>query len=177
MTQLKSLFANQRLTFLAFAALSAGALAAAFTSQYVYGLQPCELCIYQRIPYALIIALAFFGIGFGAKSWKTGAVFTGLIALTFLANAVIAFYHTGVERKWWTSFLEGCTVPVMEGNITDVLARIAATPAVRCDEIPWTDPLIGLSMANYNVLACLALTIAALYALKRQASSQNPERP
>ncbi len=169
MTFLKNILADQRLAFLTFAALSAAALGMAFISQYVYGLQPCELCIYQRIPYAIVIAFALFGLGFGAKSRKAGTTFMALIALTFLANAVIAFYHTGVERKWWASFLEGCTIPEMKGNITDVLAQIAATPVVRCDEIPWTDPVLGLSMANYNVLACLVLMMAALYALKRRA--------
>ena len=162
---LKTVLANRRCAFFAFATLSALALATAFISQYVYGLQPCVLCVYQRIPYGIVIALGILGIWFSRGSAKSGPVFLGAIALTFAANAGIAFYHTGVERHWWKSFLEGCAVPDMEGNITDVMARIAATPAARCDEIPWTDPVIGLSMANYILIACLGLTILALYAL------------
>ncbi len=169
MQALKNTLSNQRLSLFIFAAISAGALAIAFISQYAYGLQPCELCIYQRIPFAIVITLGVIGILLGNTKPNVGKASIALIALTFAANTVIAFYHTGVERKWWPSFLEGCTIPEMKGNITDVLAQIAATPAVRCDEIPWTDPVIGLSMANYNVLVCLALAIAALYALKRQA--------
>lgn len=162
---LKSALSNERFAFFAFAVVAALALATAFISQYVYGLQPCVLCIYQRWPYGVVIALGILGLAFAYKSPKTGSFFLGAIALTFAANAGIAFYHTGVERHWWKSFLEGCAVPSIEGNITDVMARIAATPAARCDEIPWTDPVIGLSMANYNVMVCLALAILAVYAL------------
>lgn len=155
------------MAFFTFAVLSASALAAAFISQYVYGLQPCVLCIYQRIPFAVVILLCILGIAMGQAKPAAGKLLMGLTALTFAANAVIAFYHTGVERHWWKSFLEGCTVPQIEGNITDVLAQIEALPAVRCDEIPWTDPIIGLSMANYNVIVCLALAGAAVYSLTK----------
>ena len=168
-TFLNKILGNKRLVLFAFAGFSAAALGMAFISQYAYGLHPCVLCIYQRVPYALVILFAVLGIGLGRNSPRTLSVFTGLTALTFAANAAIAFYHTGVERKWWTSFLEGCSVPSLEGNITDVLAQIAATPVVRCDEIPWTDPVIGLSMANYNVLFCLALAVAALIAWRKNA--------
>lgn len=166
---IKNLLSNDRAAFFTFAVLAASALSIAFLSQYAYGLQPCELCLYQRVPYAAAILVCILGIAFGRSHSVANRLFLGLTALSFLADAVAAGYHTGVERHWWKSFLEGCSVPPMEGNITDVLAKIAATPAVRCDEIPWTDPLIGLSMANFNLMFALALTAAALYAFKRQA--------
>jgi disulfide bond formation protein DsbB len=159
---------NDRLVFLALAGISAGALAAAFIGEYVFGLKPCILCLYQRWPFAAVILLCIVGT---ALAKPRGALSKGLfatIALAFFGNAAIAFYHTGVERHWWRSHLEGCVVPPMEGNITDVLAQIAASPPVRCDEIPWTDPVLGLSMANYNVALCLALGLAAAYALFRR---------
>jgi disulfide bond formation protein DsbB len=176
-TPLKNILSHERMAFFAFATLAALALAAAYTSQFAYGLQPCELCVYQRIPYAIVVLLGICGIAFSQISRRSGPVFLGLIALAYAVDAGVAVYHSGVERHWWRSFLEGCTVPDMEGNITDVLARIAATPLARCDEIPWTDPVLGLSMANYNVFFALILTMASLYALSRQASWQNPARP
>lgn len=169
-THLKSVLTHPYLSFFTFALGSAVALASAFIAQYAYGLAPCVLCIYQRWPFAVVIALSIIGLSLGKKA-KPAKVLAGLISLTFFANAIIAFYHTGVERKWWPSFLEGCSIPKIEGNITDVLAQIQAAPLVRCDEIPWTDPVIGLSMANYNVVFCLVLGAAALYtAFNRRAS-------
>lgn len=160
---------NTRAAHFAFAVIAALALAAAYTAQYGYGLQPCELCLYQRAPYFAVIAFGILGIAQHDKP-HMGRIFLGFTAFAFVVNAAIAFYHSGVERKWWASFLEGCTVPEIKGNITDVLAQIEATPPVRCDEIPWTDPFLGLSMANYNVIVCLVLAIAAMCALKPRTS-------
>lgn len=147
-----------------FGGLSAAALGLAFMAQYGYGLAPCILCLYQRWPFAVIIAMSVLSSLLIKKCPKAATWVLGFISLTFFTNTVFAFYHTGVERKWWPSFLEACTIPKMEGNIADVLAKIQTAPIVRCDEIPWTDPVLGLSMANYNVVFCLILGILALYA-------------
>jgi len=174
-----STLTNPIYAFTFFAGISALALIMAFISQYVFGLAPCVLCIYQRYPYALIIALGILGAWVVGKKPFAAPWIMGAISLSFIINSAIAFYHTGVERKWWPSHLEGCAVPEMKGDITDVLAQIAATPVVRCDEIPWTDPIIGLSMANYNVMLCLGLGILAAVVTwtMRQTSSQSPARP
>lgn len=56
------------------AAISAFALSMAFTAQYIFGLEPCILCLYQRIPYALVIALGLTGF-LTAPKCKLGAAF------------------------------------------------------------------------------------------------------
>lgn len=150
------------------AAASAGALSMAFIAETIYGLDPCILCLYQRAPYAIAILLGLLAVWAANILPRIAPWLLGLLTLTFASNAVIAAYHTGVERGWWKSFLEGCAVPALEGNITDVLAQIEArTNAPRCDEIPWADPILGLSMANYNVLFCLALAALAATAAAR----------
>jgi len=162
MTQIKNILGNAKLMFFLLAAISALALVMAFIAEYVFGLLPCILCLYQRIPYAVAIGLGLVGLMVAGKCSKAAPVLFAMLGLTFLVNSVIAFYHTGVERGWWPSHLEGCTVPELQGNISDVLAQIQATKdAVRCDEIPWADPILGLSMANYNVLMCLGLAVVS----------------
>lgn len=42
--------------------VSAGALGVALISQFGFGTYPCDLCIYQRIPYAAIAVLAGVGL-------------------------------------------------------------------------------------------------------------------
>lgn len=154
---------NKKLMFLAAAAFSAASLIIALIAQYFFDLQPCNLCVIQRWPFVIIIVLSLIGYFAEGKS-KIAATIMGLIVITFLSNAVIAFYHSGVERKWWKSFLEGCSVPQLDGNADQILAQIQMiTKAVRCDEIPWADPIFGLSMANYNVAFCLGLGIIASY--------------
>ena len=136
---------------------SASALAAAFISQYVFGLPPCELCIYQRYPYVIAIVLCLVTLLPGIRPY---AAWTLILSVLFLLmNSSIAAYHVGVEQHWWTG-PEGCTGP---GGIPQTLealrAQIAATPVIRCDDIAFS--LFGISMAGYNFLFSLALAIYA----------------
>jgi len=152
---------NPRVMFLFFALISAASLGMALIAEHMFGLQPCILCIYQRWPYAIVIALGIIGFFVAHKKGQAGLF--GLIGLTMIANSAIAFYHTGVELKWWPSHLEGCNSG-LSGSAEDILAQIEArTEAARCDEIPWADPILGLSMANYNVVFCLGLGILAFW--------------
>lgn len=145
------------------AAISASALGMALMSQYIGGLHPCILCIYQRWPYGIVIMLGLIGFWLSFKSKKAVSAIMGLIGLTFLANSAIAFYHTGVELKWWKSIFQSCSVPPLEGDMEQILADIQnRANAARCDEIPWADPILHLSMANYNVIFCLGLALVAL---------------
>ena len=141
--------------------LSIFALAAALTSQYGFGMRPCDLCLYQRIPYAVVILLAALGmVGTKMMGRKYGALNIGLSGIAFLINAGIAFYHVGVEQHWWAS---GCTLPDLSGmNDADMMAAIRNAPTVSCDQIPFE--LFGISMAGYNVIICLLLGIYALTA-------------
>ena len=147
------------------ALLSMACLGFALIGQYGFNLHPCELCIYQRIPFGIVIALGLIGLALP----RTAMAQTVLIGLAFTVNAGIAMFHSGVERKWWEG-LKGCSTPDMSGSIEDLMARIQSAAVTRCDEIPWS--LFGLSMANYNVIVCGGL--AALCAIYVVAKNQKP---
>lgn len=148
--------------------IATSALGMALISQYFFGLQPCNLCVIQRYPYGIVIALGVIGFIISFQSKRAVAVLMSLMGITFLANSVIAFYHTGVELKWWKSFLEGCMVPPLPEKAEDILAFVQSqTKAVRCDEIPWADPIFNLSMANWNVIFCFGLGVIALISAYR----------
>ncbi len=139
--------------------LSVIALASAFFAQYVIGLEPCKLCIWQRWPFAAVILTALFTL-FTKRFFSVAMLMlTGFI---FLVNGTIAFFHSGVERLWWEG-LKGCSAPDLSGSVEDLMARIQSSNGARCDEIPWADPIIGLSMANYNVILCLGMGVICLY--------------
>lgn len=145
--------------FLALALFSAAALASALVAQYAFGLHPCQLCIYQRVPFVIAIFIGLFGYYIERKNvTRLRNAALGLLGLTFLANAFIAGFHTGVERKWWKG-LEGCSAPDMTGSMAEILERIKSAPIARCDEIPWADPIFGLSMANYNFIFCCGIAL------------------
>ncbi len=163
-TKLTPYLTNEKLMTGGMAFIAASALGMALIAQYVFDLAPCNLCVIQRYPYGFVIAFGLLGLFHANKSSKATAIRMFFIGTSFLINSAIAFYHTGVERLWWKSFLEGCNVPELDPN--DILGSIAAAPIVRCDEIPWADPILGLSMANYNVIFCFGLAVIAYASMR-----------
>lgn len=145
------------------AAGSAAVLLGAFGFQYLGGLPPCKLCIWQRWPHAAAVVI-------GAAALATrGPALPLLGALSALTTAAVGFYHTGVERAWWEG-PTSCTssAPVTGISADDLLNQIMSAEIQRCDEVLWD--FLGLSMASWNTIASLvfvALWIAA--ALKNKA--------
>ena len=151
-----SLLSNAALVSAGIATVSTLALASAMTAQYVFSLQPCDLCLFQRAPYVITTILGTTGLFFAVKKKrpKVAAFAVFLSALVFAVGAGIAFYHHGVEQHWWVSFLEGCKVNLDPANM---LAQIEAATAVRCDVIPWADPVFHQSMAAWNAIMSAGL--------------------
>src|ERR1700740_3210959 len=67
--------------------------------QYVGGLAPCELCLYERWPYYAVVVLAVLALFLGGGG--TTRAILALSALIFAAGTVLAAYHTGVEYHWF----------------------------------------------------------------------------
>ncbi len=137
------------------------ALAGALTSQYGFGLHPCDLCIYQRIPYAIIIVLALIGVIVSKHRGLLGIILV-LAALLYLIDGGIAVYHAGVE---WGIFEgpDSCSFKAGGGSLEDIRNRLMNAPLVSCKDT--TFELFGLSMAGWNVLYAFAgaLLSAKLY--------------
>ncbi len=134
---------------------SAALLSGAFAFQYIGGLAPCQLCLYQRWPHAAAILIGVVAL---ATGWR-GLAWLGVLAA--LATAAIGVFHVGVEQKWWEG-LASCTAGSIEGisaaDLLDPTKDVAAV--VRCDEIAWQ--MLGVSMAGWNVI--LSLILAGLWA-------------
>ncbi len=135
-------------------------LAGALLFQFVGGLPPCPLCIWQRWPHAIAGALGLIALAAPVRP----VALLGLVAV--LVGTGIAGYHAGVEQGWWQG-LAACSAPDVGSLSSDELFdRIMTAPVVRCDEIPWS--FLGLSMAAWN--GVLSLGLAGLWA-KAYASS------
>ncbi len=76
-----------------------GPLAISSYAQGVQGDEPCVLCLYQRIPFALVIVLGIAGLLHPANARAVGYI----SALVFAAGMSVAIYHVGVEQHWWAS--------------------------------------------------------------------------
>lgn len=129
---------------------SAGLLAGALAFQYLGGLAPCPLCLWQRWPH-----LAAVVIGLGALALP-GRMLPVLGAAAALTTAGIGGFHVGVEQGWWQGLAE-CSAGSIAGLSVEALLNPAVQVAapVRCDEVPWA--LAGLSMAGWNAVLSAAL--------------------
>jgi disulfide bond formation protein DsbB len=133
-------------------ALLGGALA----SQYLGGLHPCEMCIWQRWPHAAAIVLAALAFTAPAESSRA-RMLTLLAALAIAVSGAIGVYHAGVEAKVFQGFTT-CTALAKGTTAADLLKQITQAPIVRCDEVQFR--FLGVSMAGWN--AILSLGGAAL---------------
>jgi disulfide bond formation protein DsbB len=150
-----------RLPALVAAAGSAALLGGAFAFQYIGGLQPCALCLWQRWPHAAAIAVGLLVLAVGPRRWLLAA---GLLAA--LVAAGLGVYHAGVEQLWWAG-PQTCAAMSDIGGMSagDLLAQIEAAPVVRCTDIAWS--MAGLSMAAWNAVLSALLAGFWAYALTR----------
>ena len=157
---------GERLAALGLLIISAGVLASAYGSQFIGGLQPCPLCLYQRIPWWVALGLAALALRLHPRArLRDSVVMTGAVAV--LMGAGLAAYHAGVEYTWWAGPTT-CSGGGAPNSLDALRAQILAAPVVRCDEAAWT--LFGVSMAGYNFIVSLivGLGVAAATCMKQK---------
>lgn len=148
------------------------ALAAAYGSEWFLGFHPCEMCLWQRIPYALMVVLA---LTFFALKRRGGTFIIPVMALLLAIEVMLAFYHAGVEWRWWQG-MTACSIGLGPGmSAEDMLRRIMEAPTISCTEPPFR--FLGLSMAGWNGVYALALLagIGREWKNRRKKKSTLPE--
>ena len=104
------------------------------------------------MPLALTLAVA-------NPSWIKTALLA--VAVMWLGSAIFGIYHSGVEWGWWqgpTACSGGGEIGFGEG-----LPDLSKT-AVKCNEAAIR--IFGLSLAGWNAVISLALTILAIRAAR-----------
>lgn len=114
--------------------------------QYFEGYEPCVFCIYQRIPYGLVIFFSLICLFLRTNS----NFFQILILLFFFSSLVLSTTHFGIEQGYW-SFSTSCSSNVNEfDNIEQLRSSLMNASITKCDEILWS--YRGISMAGYNMI-------------------------
>lgn len=149
---LRVLFADPRRTALVLAILVALALAAAHAVEAM-GFAPCPLCLYQRYPYYAALPVLAAGALVG---WPRLAL--AVAAALFLVDFGIAVFHVGVEQGI-VSLPESCAAQERATTLEELRAQVLGT-VPRCDRPEFF--LLGLTLATWNALCALALSLAAL---------------
>ena len=140
-------------------------LAAAFLFQAL-GWAPCAMCLWQRWPHAAALLLGIIGFVLPIKLVALAG------AMAAAATAGIGAYHSGVELKWWDG-PASCSSggqSLFDLDAGSLVPGAADIPdLVLCDTL--TPFFLGLTMANWNVIASLGLVILWLLALRIKPTS------
>jgi disulfide bond formation protein DsbB len=143
--------------------VSLALLLGAFGSQYLGGLAPCEMCIWQRWPHGASILFGLVGGGLVMNRVLPSSLARALAILAIAAIAIsgaIGVFHAGVEWKFWPGPAECTGIGYVPGRDDFKPLQI-----VRCDEAQWR--LFGISLAGYNGLLSLATAAVATAWLRR----------
>jgi len=126
-------------------------LGGAIGSQYLGGLIPCEMCMWQRWPHAAAILVAAVAFTSPADSSRSRTL-TLLAALGIAVSGAIGVYHAGVEAKIFEGFTT-CTANASGATTAEMLKQITHAPLIRCDQVQFR--FLGISMAGWNAILSL----------------------
>ena len=138
---------------------SLAVLLGAFGFQFLGGLAPCPMCIWQRWPHAISLLI---GIAAMTVLWRFRRPLSVLGFLTMLTSTGLAVFHAGVEQQWWEGPSTCVGTDPGSMNSEDLLNTLMQAPIVRCDEIVWD--LWGITMAGWNALISLGLALLWIFA-------------
>ncbi len=158
---------SRRLWNLAGFIACAGLLGYAYFSQYVLHLDPCPLCIFQRVG---VFATGVVFLAAAAHAPKGGGrvVYAVLIALTALATIAVA------ARQLYIQSLPAGAVPSCGASLNfllqvlplkDVLVKVLSGSG-ECAKVDWR--LLGLAMPAWVLMASAGLGAFGVWANARR---------
>ena len=144
--------------FIVIFGLSFFSLAAALYIEYVLGIKPCILCIYQRIPYAIALLISVCAFFINNKK-----ILLVILALTFILSALISGYHVSIEK----GFIEpifSCTSDNINALEKEEILKSLNNIQPNCKDVDFS--LFGISLATLNLINSFVLTVVIVYILK-----------
>ncbi|MDC3126676.1 disulfide bond formation protein B [Candidatus Pelagibacter sp.] len=129
------------------------ALIFAYFVEYILGHQPCNLCVYERIPYFIAILIVLINYKYN----KLEKYLILSLAIIFLIATILSLYHLGIEQ----GFIEESLLCDLEkgANIVDKdeILKQLQQKSISCKDV--TFKVFGLSLTSYNIIISLLLTI------------------
>ncbi len=134
------------------------ALLAALGLQYLGGFAPCQMCIWERYPYLIVLVVA-------PALWIAGYQRLGLLisALLLAGNALLSGYHWGVEQGM-LALPTSCGAGGNPQTVEELRALLETQPP-SCDQVSLS--VLGLSLAGWNGVYAALLALTALYSAMR----------
>jgi disulfide bond formation protein DsbB len=158
---------NRRLVNFAGFLACAGLMAYALYAQHVLGLEPCPLCIFQRVGIMALGAVFLVAALHHPRRW--GAyVYAALLGVAALATIGVSARHLYVQS------LPAGAVPSCGAPLNVMLQFTPLTEVIRkvligggeCQEVNWQ--FLGLAMPAWVLICALLLGAIGVYANSRR---------
>ncbi len=147
--------------------ISLVSIISAYYIEYVLGHQPCNLCLIERIPYGLCIALII--INYVLK--KNVKFFVLLLTLIFIFSFMISIYHLGIEQ----SFFQESAICGLKNGVEIIskqeLLEQLSKKNISCKDV--TFRIFGLSLTSINIILNLFLIIISIKTFKNYETFKN----
>ncbi len=153
-------FISTKNFFLIIAIISIFILLGAIFIEYILGIKPCKLCLYQRYPYILSIFFCFFGYSRYNKN-----IWLYLLCFIFLLSFILSFYHVGIENYIFPEF-SGCSANNLDITDKESLLNSLNNFIPNCKDVTYR--ILGLSLATINVLISGLILIISLIIIKNE---------
>jgi len=143
------------------------AMLVALYLQHYQGLEPCPLCVFQRVAVIGVGVMALIAAVHGPQAWGQ-RVYAGVMALSAVAGVVVAGRHV------WLQHLPADQVPSCGPGLDFWVAALPWQQVVQqvfqgsgeCAKVDWT--LLGLSLPMWTLMLFVGLLLAALVQLVRR---------
>ena len=148
---------NKKFYFLVIFLISLLSLIIALYIEYVMGIKPCRLCLYQRIPYLISLLISFLGYMYIKRP-----LWIYLSLLVFFLSVIISGYHVGIENGIFEE------LKVCKNNL-DILSKEDLLNSLKNQNIPCKEvpiKLFGLSLATINLILSLTVVVVTIVFLK-----------
>jgi disulfide bond formation protein DsbB len=158
---------DAKLFFVMMLAIATLTLIFALVAEYM-GFAPCPLCIYQRLPYALIIAVSILALSIK----KLREHLALLLILAQVTSILLSAYHSAIEFGWIDP-LDTCsgTTDYSKLSLDEIKNHINDAPIANC-AVP-SVVIFGLSMAQWNFIFNIFLIAVSIPIFRRLCQSQN----
>ena len=158
---------NARICNAMLALLALVAMLVALYLQHYQGLDPCPLCVFQRVAVISVGVVALIAAVHGPQAWGQ-RIYAGLMALSAFAGVVVAGRHV------WLQHLPADQVPSCGPGLDFWIAALPWQQVVQqvfqgsgeCAKVDWT--LLGLSLPMWTLMLFVGLLLAAMVQLVRR---------
>ena len=145
---------SKRKLFLTIFLISFIALISAYFIEYVLGYQPCNLCLYERVPYFLAILILLVNFKYN----KLEKHFIFFLIIIFFIATLLSLYHLGIEQ----GLIEESLLCNLEKgtNIVDKdeILKQLQQKNISCKDVAFK--IFGLSLTSFNIIISILLTIS-----------------